>query len=49
MFFKITGPSLRPSGTGILSCIVIPALKRRPIFKAPLRGDIGALLATPDR
>src|ERR1700757_4080861 len=30
--------SPRPSGTGIFPYSRIPALKRRPIFKAPLRG-----------
>jgi hypothetical protein len=30
--------SPRPSGTGIFPYSRMPALKRRPIFKAPLRG-----------
>ena len=30
--------SPRPSGTGIFPYCRMPALKRRPIFKAPLRG-----------
>src|SRR6201993_5265938 len=38
--------SPRPSGTGIFPYSRMPALKRRPIFKAPLRGastDDGAI------
>jgi len=31
-----------PPGRGILFCFCVPALKRRPIFGAPLRGAVGS-------
>jgi hypothetical protein len=51
MFFAITTLSCRPSGTGSLLVLESrqPALKRRPIFKAPLRGALreGASASPP--
>jgi len=38
MFCTIRTLSSRPSGTAIPFCFCVPALKRRPIIREPLRG-----------